>query len=136
MPFENKPHSSAPCPGISTGPLTADELGDAPAGVLNPPASLPLRSTCRIVRQMISEMTELAGDRIQVRRDRRRTACHVRQIAMYVCHVALEMPMHDIGEAFGRARAAPRKGRAAGRDDLGWLYREPGWQVCLLVFAP
>ena len=42
--------------------------------------------------------------RQRVRRDRRRTACHVRQIAMYVCHVALEMPMHDIGEAFGRDR--------------------------------
>ena len=42
------------------------------------------------------------GDRVLIRRDRRRMACHVRQIAMYVCHVALRISQTDIGEAFGR----------------------------------
>ncbi|HEX2146378.1 MAG TPA: helix-turn-helix domain-containing protein, partial [Pseudorhizobium sp.] len=35
---------------------------------------------------------------------RRRMACHVRQISMYVCHVALSMPQQDVGVAFGRDR--------------------------------
>tara|TARA_R110000751_G_scaffold288742_1_gene394837 strand:- start:9 stop:422 length:414 start_codon:yes stop_codon:yes gene_type:complete len=62
------------------------------------------RSICRIVRQMVSELLLLLGDRVMVRRDRRRLACHVRQISMYVCHVALRMPQQDIGVAFGRDR--------------------------------
>tara|TARA_R110002020_G_C15939363_1_gene744538 strand:- start:202 stop:615 length:414 start_codon:yes stop_codon:yes gene_type:complete len=62
------------------------------------------RSICRIVRQMVSELLLLLGDRVMVRRDRRRLACHVRQISMYVCHVALRMPQQDIGAAFGRDR--------------------------------
>lgn len=104
MPFEENPDSPVAFPGISTGSPTPGEEITAPAMIVVPPASLPLRSTCRIVRQMIAEMNELVGERIQVRRDRRRTACHVRQIAMYVCHVALEIPMNDIGAAFGRDR--------------------------------
>ncbi len=68
------------------------------------PASLPLKSACRIVRQMTAELVLLLGDRILLRRDRRRFACHVRQIAMYVCHVALQISLSDIGEAFGRDR--------------------------------
>ncbi|MFB9951388.1 helix-turn-helix domain-containing protein [Rhizobium puerariae] len=68
------------------------------------PASLPLRTACRIVRQMVAEMVLLFGDRVMLRRDRRRIACHVRQIAMYVCHVALRISMSDIGDAFGRDR--------------------------------
>jgi chromosomal replication initiation ATPase DnaA len=49
-------------------------------------------------------MVMIAGHRVQMRRDRRRTLCHVRQIAMYVCHVALQIPILDIGVAFGRDR--------------------------------
>ena len=66
--------------------------------------SLPLRTTCRIVRQVVGEMVLLFGDRVLVRRDRRRLACHVRQIAMYVCHVALRLTMTDIARGFGRDR--------------------------------
>lgn len=62
------------------------------------------RTICRVVRQMVSELLLLLGDRMLVRRDRRRLACHVRQISMYVCHVALRMPQHDIAVAFGRDR--------------------------------
>ncbi|OJT97560.1 hypothetical protein DEM27_02940 [Metarhizobium album] len=49
-------------------------------------------------------MLMLASDRVQMRRDRRRANCHVRQIAMYVCHVALGISLSDIGQAFGRDR--------------------------------
>jgi hypothetical protein len=70
--------------------------------------SLPLRTTCRIVRQVVGEMVLLFGDRVLVRRDRRRLACHVRQIAMYVCHVALRISQTDIGDAFGRDRTTVR----------------------------
>ncbi|MFN7104018.1 MAG: helix-turn-helix domain-containing protein [Pseudorhizobium sp.] len=62
------------------------------------------RTICRVVRHMVSELLLLLGDRMLVRRDRRRLACHVRQISMYVCHVALRMPQHDIAVAFGRDR--------------------------------
>nr|WP_245582512.1 helix-turn-helix domain-containing protein [Neorhizobium lilium] len=68
------------------------------------PASLPLKTACRIVRQLTAELVLLLGDRIMLRRDRRRFACHVRQIAMYVCHVALRVSLSDIGDAFGRDR--------------------------------
>ena len=53
-------------------------------------------------------MVLLFGDRVLVRRDRRGLACHVRQIAMYVCHVALRISQTDIGEAFGRDRTTVR----------------------------
>ncbi len=62
------------------------------------------RTVCRVVRQVVAELIMLSGDRVLVRRDRRRMACHVRQISMYVCHVALSMPQHEIAAAFGRDR--------------------------------
>lgn len=68
------------------------------------PASLPARIVCRIVSQITAETISLLSDRIIVRHERRRPSCHVRQIAMYVCHVALRMPFGDIGAAFGRDR--------------------------------
>ena len=81
---------------------------DAPAGPGQMPAlrpaALPVRTICRIVRQVAAEMLMLASDRVQMRRDRRRANCHVRQIAMYVCHVALGISLSDIGQAFGRDR--------------------------------
>jgi hypothetical protein len=81
-------------------------LNEAPFAPMPPvPASLPLTTVCRIVRQLTGELVLLLGDRVMLRRDRRRTACHVRQIAMYVCHVALRMPMKDIADAFGRDRS-------------------------------
>ncbi len=70
------------------------------------PASrrFPERTVCRIVRQVVAELIMLSSDRVFLRRDRRRMACHVRQISMYVCHVALSMPQPDIAAAFGRDR--------------------------------
>ncbi|CAD7027709.1 transposase [Pseudorhizobium endolithicum] len=70
--------------------------------------AIPLKTVCRIVRQVVGEMVLLFGDRVLVRRDRRRLACHVRQIAMYVCHVALRISQSDVGDAFGRDRTTVR----------------------------
>ena len=68
------------------------------------PASLPIRAVCRIVTQMTCEMAGMLGDRVVIRRDRRRLSAHVRQISMYVCHVALRVSLSDIADAVGRDR--------------------------------
>ena len=65
----------------------------------------PERVICQSVRLMTAEFLFMSGDRIGMRRERRRLACHVRQIAMYVCHVTLQMRMSTIGEGFGRDRS-------------------------------
>jgi len=105
MPFERYFGPSAP---LSAPPFSAPVPVPAPVDAIarqpRLPASLPLKTACRIVRQMVCELVQLFGDRVMLRRDRRRVSCHVRQIAMYVCHVALSIPMSDIGEAFGRDR--------------------------------
>ncbi|KJF69544.1 helix-turn-helix domain-containing protein [Rhizobium nepotum] len=63
-----------------------------------------ISQACQLVRQLTGEMVQLTGDRLAARRDRRRRECHIRQIAMYVCHVQLGIPMSDIGPCFGRDR--------------------------------
>ena len=101
MPIGNL---TQPGPAAPSLPPPADTSnGDVP-GFVPPPATLPIRSICRISAQITTEMVMLAGHRVQMRRDRRRTLCHVRQIAMYVCHVALQIPLYEIGKAFGRDR--------------------------------
>ncbi|AJY48347.1 hypothetical protein TM49_18705 [Martelella endophytica] len=49
-------------------------------------------------------MAFVAGDRISFHQDRRRPVSHFRQIAMYVCHVTLQLSLSEIGQAFGRDR--------------------------------
>ena len=66
--------------------------------------AVPTGVACRIVRQLVLEMTAMAGDRPLWRRDWRRATCHGRQVAMYVCHVVLRLSMSEIGAAFGRDR--------------------------------
>ena len=66
--------------------------------------AVPPSNACRIVRQIALEMTAMSSDRPLLRRDSRRAACHVRQIAMYVCHVVLRLSLSEIGAAFGRDR--------------------------------
>lgn len=83
----------------SLPPLAEIEPAQAAVGV---PVSVQMR--CRIVRQLTAEMLALVSERVQLRRDRRRAACHVRQIAMYICHVVLQLSLTDIGTAFGRDR--------------------------------
>ncbi|MCY1664214.1 helix-turn-helix domain-containing protein [Rhizobium sp. SL86] len=75
-----------------------------PSRIFAAPSHLPMKEVCRLVRQVVGEIISLTGDRTQTRRDRRRMLCHVRQIAMYVCHVSLSIPLTEIGQAFGRDR--------------------------------
>ena len=56
------------------------------------------------MRQLVAELMILSSDGVQLRRNSRRTTVHVRQIAMYVCHVALQLSFAEIGAAFGRDR--------------------------------
>jgi hypothetical protein len=98
---------------IDSASFPEPRLTTLPAKV-DPPAStvlvscrswLPLPAICRIVGRMTEEMTMLVTERALHRRDRRRTMWHVRQIAMYVCHVALQIPVTDVADAFGRNRS-------------------------------
>jgi hypothetical protein len=66
--------------------------------------SLGLRSACNAVRMVAGEMLALTGPKAAYERDRRFAVNHVQQIAMYVCHVALQLTMADIARAFGRDR--------------------------------
>ncbi|PYE36019.1 DnaA-like protein [Rhizobium sp. PP-F2F-G38] len=63
------------------------------------------QARCRMVADVVEELTMMVGDRQQLRRDRRRMMTHVRQIAMYVSHVVLQVSLTDIGVAFGRDRS-------------------------------
>lgn len=63
------------------------------------------RAVCQAVRLLTAEYLFVGADRIGFRRERRRIACHIRQIAMYVCHVTLRMTMTAIGDGFGRDRS-------------------------------
>jgi hypothetical protein len=66
--------------------------------------SLGLRSACNAVRMVAGEMLALTGPKAVAERDRRFAVAHVQQIAMYVCHVALQLTMTDIARGFGRDR--------------------------------
>ena len=94
--------SPPPIETKSLSPLAEVEPVTAAQAVAGVPVSVQMR--CRIVRQLTAEMLALVSERVPQRRDRRRAACHVRQIAMYVCHVALGISLSDIGQAFGRDR--------------------------------
>ena len=63
-----------------------------------------IRKACRIVLLITKEMALVAGERISIRAERRRSVSHYRQIAMYVCHVSLQLSLSEIGLAFGRDR--------------------------------
>lgn len=90
-------------------PAGAPVVGVDPAfGYVPPPAALPIRTVCRAVAQMTGEMVALNAHRVLQRRDRRRELCHVRQIAMYVCHVVLQISQGDIANAFERDRTTVR----------------------------
>lgn len=94
--------------------------------------SLGLRSACNAVRLVAGEMLALTGPRAGFERDRRFAIGHVQQIAMYVCHVALQLTMTDIARGFGRdrttvgyacARVEDRRGDRAFDDLVGAVER-------------
>ncbi|TCL76118.1 helix-turn-helix domain-containing protein [Rhizobium sp. BK251] len=106
MPVAKDP-SLPPTHASLPRPAGAPVAGVDPTfGYVPPPAALPIRTVCRAVAQMTGEMVALNAHRVLQRRDRRRELCHVRQIAMYVCHVALRIPFAEIGRAFGRDRTS------------------------------
>jgi Bacterial dnaA protein helix-turn-helix len=84
-----------------------DDEGDYPAGIdveVDRPLTSERRLLCMIVRQLTQELLQAVG----VDSDsggRRRSAGHVRQVAMYVCHIAYSMPMGEVAAAFGRDRS-------------------------------
>lgn len=75
---------------------------DADAG--NPPLTPERRLLCMIVRQLAEELLRVTGLEHDQEPGRRATS-HVRQVAMYVCHVAYSMPMGEVAQAFGRDRS-------------------------------
>lgn len=62
------------------------------------------RLLCMIVRQLTEELLRATGLESSEDPGRRATS-HVRQVAMYVCHVAYSMPMGEVAQAFGRDRS-------------------------------
>ncbi|WP_156462588.1 hypothetical protein [Rhizobium sp. Leaf262] len=67
-----------------------------------PPVSMASRAACHRVRQITYDMFLDIVDRDLVRRDRRHAMAHIRQIALYVSHVALSLPMWQVATCFGR----------------------------------
>ena len=62
-------------------------------------------AVCHAVRLLTSEFLLVACEKVGFRTERRRMACHIRQIAMYVCHVTLQMTQTSIGAGFGLDRS-------------------------------
>ena len=103
----SSPSASIPVtPSATQLPASAQTQTQTPAStqVANRAALADRRIVCMVVRQLTAELLGVVGDRQEVRRARRRASCHVRQIAMYVCHVALSMSYGEIAEAFGLDR--------------------------------
>ena len=75
------------------------------AGHLGSRAHLPPRLACHLISDMTKEMLALAGHFGLLHRHTRRAVCHVRQISIYVCHVAMRLPYRDISLAFGLDRS-------------------------------
>ncbi|WP_343215808.1 helix-turn-helix domain-containing protein [Ensifer sp. M14] len=84
------------------GPVAAMPVGQGGA------REMSTRLTCRLVQNLTAEAVLLAADRLPLLRDARRSRCHARQIAMYVCHVVLQIPQSDIAKAFERDRTTVR----------------------------
>ena len=102
------PHQQAlSAPSRSASPSAPASATPSPAPAadrVDRAALVDRRIVCMVVRQLTAELLGVVGDRQEVRRARRRASCHVRQIAMYVCHVVLRLSLSDIGAAFGRDR--------------------------------
>jgi hypothetical protein len=104
---------ATPHPGRNDGqagqgtPANPDDEADLAAKVDaegDRPLTSERRLLCMIVRQLTQELLQAVG----VDSDsggRRRSAGHVRQVAMYVCHIAYSMPMGEVAAAFGRDRS-------------------------------
>lgn len=71
-----------------------------------PPVSAAHRAACQRVREITYEAyAEIAG-RTMLRRNRRHAMQHIRQIALYVCHVTLSLTIAELAVCFGRDRSS------------------------------
>ncbi|WP_176083438.1 helix-turn-helix domain-containing protein [Martelella sp. HB161492] len=61
-------------------------------------------SICRVVRLLTFELGQMGCLPAGKERLQRRGGAHLRQMAMYVCHVALGLSLNEIGQGFGRDR--------------------------------
>ncbi|MDH6269140.1 hypothetical protein M2360_004566 [Rhizobium sp. SG_E_25_P2] len=68
-------------------------------------AEISPRSVSTVVAKIAAEMMFLTSDEPQRGHNRRFIMSHVQQIAMYVCHVVLQMTMSEVGRGFGRDRS-------------------------------
>lgn len=93
--------SSEPCRAVSTGGFLSS--ADATVSPLVPPAH---RAACQRVREITYEAYAEVAGRDTLRRNRRHAMQHIRQIALYVCHVTLSLPIADIAACFGRDRSS------------------------------
>ncbi|WP_246660320.1 helix-turn-helix domain-containing protein [Rhizobium sp. FKL33] len=92
FPFE-------PCPPPSAGKLRRRARRRRQRSEISP------RSVSGVVAKIATEMMCLTADEPQRGRNRRFIMSHVQQIAMYVCHVVLQMTMTEVGRGFGRDRS-------------------------------
>lgn len=60
------------------------------------------RAACQRVRETTCQIYTQNVDQDAVRRNRRHAMLHIRQIALYVSHVALSLPMWQVAICFGR----------------------------------
>lgn len=90
--------------------VTATTTGQIEAAASRPSGAreMSTRLTCRLVQNLTADAVLLAAGGIPLLRDSRRAKCHVRQIAMYVCHVVLQISQNDIAHAFERDRTTVR----------------------------
>lgn len=78
--------------------------------------SLSARQVCRVVADLVDELLNLTAGREQRGPERRRLACHSRQIAIYVCHVTLSIGQPQIAVGFGCHRSTVGHACAAVED--------------------
>jgi hypothetical protein len=90
--------------GAGGGGRDNDDLVDGDFDALDRPLTAERRLLCMIVRQLTQELLMAVGLEAEGG-GRRRALGHVRQVAMYVCHVAYSMPMEEVAQAFGRDRS-------------------------------
>lgn len=96
---------------------------------------------CTVVLRLVIELFDVATDAgLPEGVARRRPMCHMRQIAMYLCHVVLSVPYQTIGRSFGRDRSTVVHACAVvedRRDDPGYdLFVERCERCVNAVFAP
>jgi hypothetical protein len=87
-------------------PQPAAKTGKVPikAGLPGRRRARAIRPVCGVVRMISGEMVFLIGGRVPSGHNRRFAMSHIQQIAMYVCHVVLQMTMTEIAAAFGMDR--------------------------------